>query len=114
MRHAKKKVTNVKSISLQALEQRLLLDGAAVVTVAEAAAGAEQINNDLDDAIDVLPAMGQVQDKHANSELELSKLLDDSESEASNNDSQASATEGNLAQSTTNEIVIIDSAIANP
>lgn len=88
MRHSKKKVTNVKSISLQALEQRLLLDGAAVVTVAEAAAGAELINNDLDDAIDELPAVGQAQDKHANSDLELSKLLDDSESQTSNDDAQ--------------------------
>ena len=88
MRHSKKKVTNVKSISLQALEQRLLLDGAAVVTVAEAAAGAELINNDLDDAIDELPAVGQAQDKHANSDLGLSKLLDDSESQTSNDDAQ--------------------------
>ena len=88
MRHSKKKVTNVKSISLQALEQRLLLDGAAVVIVAEAAAGAELINNDLDDAIDELPAVGQAQDKHANSDLELSKLLDDSESQTSNDDAQ--------------------------
>lgn len=65
-----------------------MLDGAAVVTVAEAAAGAELINNDLDDAIDELPAVGQAQDKHANSDLELSKLLDDSESQTSNDDAQ--------------------------
>ena len=97
MRHAKKKATNVKSISLQALEQKILLDGAAVVTVAEAAAGAEPIDNDLDDAIDTLPAVGQVQDKHSNSELELSKILDDADSETSGSDSEVEASEGNLA-----------------
>ena len=83
-----------KPISLQALEQRYLLDAAAVATVADAAADAA-IETDLNEAIQQLPAFAGVPVHEQGGETEPPEFLDI----------------GPVPQ--TNEIVFIDSGVSN-
>ena len=83
-----------KPISLQALEQRYLLDAAAVATLADAATNASA-DADLNEAIQQLPTFAGISNPEQGAETEFPDFLD----------------VGPLPQ--TNELVFIDTGVSN-
>ena len=91
--HSLKNSESVKTISVQALEPRILLDAAAAATFADAALD-QVVSESVDDAI--------------------ANLAESGLSQTSDNDSHVDAYEAYQAQSASRELVVIDSAVSNP
>ena len=93
MRNKKTRVL-AKPISLQALEQRYLLDAAVIATLADAASN-ESENAELDNALQMLPTLQDTDSRVERTNSADIEFLDDG------------------PQSQSNEIVFIDSGVSN-